>query len=78
MQAGQTLDPAAWNVTTQSYPHPALDSSSLVGNTLGPFLFAANMFGFIVTVSLLPKLLQECKMRVQAELPCCHHADASD
>ena len=42
----------------QSYPHPPLDTSSLVGNVLGPFLFAANMFGFIVTVCRCTSRLQ--------------------
>jgi len=43
-------------VETAGYPHPSLTSKSLVGQILGPFLFASNMFGFVLLVSFLPTL----------------------
>ena len=35
-------------------PHPALDAASLVGQVIGPFLFAASMFSYVPVVRLSP------------------------
>jgi hypothetical protein len=46
--AGGALGEGDWGFAWRDYPHPALGSSSLVGILLGPFLFAAAMFGFVL------------------------------
>lgn len=51
MQAGRELSPDDWEIQTAGYPHPSLTAVSLVGQVLGPFLFASNMFGFVLLVS---------------------------
>lgn len=43
----------SWEVGYKEYPHPAFDSLSVVGATLAPFLFAANMFGFVSQISIM-------------------------
>ncbi|GMH33239.1 hypothetical protein BSKO_01073 [Bryopsis sp. KO-2023] len=40
-----------WDVAYKEFPHPAFETGSVVGSTLGPFLFAANMFGFVIQMS---------------------------
>lgn len=44
-----------WNVAYREYPHPAFDTVSIVASTLGPFLFAANMFGFVSQIGAIVK-----------------------
>lgn len=48
----QPLNVSSWNVIFKEFAHPALGSFSIVGQTLGPFIFAANMFGFVIAVSI--------------------------
>lgn len=38
----------AYNLSTRPYAHPPTDTFSLVGEALGFFLFAANMFAFVM------------------------------
>jgi len=56
-QAGRTedADNLKWEVGYKEYPHPAFETVSIVGATLGPFLFAANMFGFVSQVGTMVK-----------------------
>lgn len=42
-----------WDVAYKEFPHPAFETGSVVGSTLGPFLFAANMFGFVIQMSTM-------------------------
>ena len=49
--AGSSTSKFSWQVSLKDFPHPALDTVTIVGQVLGPFLFAANMFGFVLTVS---------------------------
>ena len=49
--AGRTLAESDWAFSWRDFPHPAFGSDSLVGLLIGPFLFAANMFGFVLVVS---------------------------
>ena len=42
---------ADWTVRLKDFPHPALSTSSLVGQVIGPFLFAASMFSYVPVVS---------------------------
>ncbi len=37
-------------VSLASFAHPAVDNFSVVGIVLAPFIFAANMFGFVLAV----------------------------
>ena len=50
--AGRSL--ADWTVRLKDFPHPALDAASLVGQVIGPFLFAASMFSYVPVVSHPP------------------------
>jgi len=49
----EDADNLRWEVAYKEYPHPAFDTVSIVGSTLGPFLFAANMFGFVSQVGAM-------------------------
>lgn len=42
-----------WSVGYKNYPHPAFETESVVGSILGPFLFAANMFGFVSQMTFI-------------------------
>ena len=46
--AGRSL--SDWSVRLKDFPHPALDAASLVGQVIGPFLFAASMFSYVPVV----------------------------
>ncbi|KAK9805624.1 hypothetical protein WJX72_008643 [[Myrmecia] bisecta] len=48
---GKTLDASAWSVAIRKFPHPVLTTGSVVGQVIGPFLFAANMFAFVLVIS---------------------------
>ena len=50
----QTL--SEWAVRLKDFPHPALSTNSLIGQVLGPFLFAASMFSYVPVVSPSPTL----------------------
>jgi hypothetical protein len=52
-QSGDTAKASslAWEPTLRKFPHPALDSTSVVGFVIGPFIFAACMFSFVTQVS---------------------------
>ena len=39
-----------WTVRLKGFPHPALSANSLVGQVIGPFLFAASMFSYVPVV----------------------------
>ncbi len=41
-----------WTVRLKGFPHPALSANSLVGQVIGPFLFAASMFSYVPVVGL--------------------------
>ncbi|KAL0019978.1 hypothetical protein WJX79_005180 [Trebouxia sp. C0005] len=40
-----------WTVRLKDFPHPALSANSLVGQVIGPFLFAASMFSYVPVIS---------------------------
>lgn len=52
MQNGETAKASSlvWEPTLRKFPHPALDSTSVVGFVIGPFIFAACMFSFVTQV----------------------------
>ena len=64
--AGQVL--SDWTVRLKGFPHPALSTNSIVGQVIGPFLFAASMFSYVPVVSLPPGLLGS-----KSQLP--HHTN---
>ena len=47
-----------WTVRLKGFPHPALSANSLVGQVIGPFLFAASMFSYVPVVGLSRCTLQ--------------------
>lgn len=47
----ETAEKLKWDVGFTEFPHPAFSALSVVGVTLGPFIFAANMFGFVAQMS---------------------------
>ena len=53
LQAGRHFDAADWAVSLASFAHPAVDNFSVIGIVLAPFIFAANMFGFVLAVRSL-------------------------
>lgn len=53
--AGQAL--SDWTVRLKAFPHPALSTNNIVGQVIGPFLFAASMFSYVPAVSLFPASL---------------------
>ena len=50
LQEGRVFSVADWVVSLASFAHPAVDNFSVVGIVLAPFIFAANMFGFVLAV----------------------------
>jgi hypothetical protein len=45
-------DPSAlnWDVSTSQFAHPLVGSVDIIGSAMGPFVFAANMFNFVLLV----------------------------
>lgn len=41
----------AWGVSTSMFAHPTTNSINVVGKAIGGFVFAANMFSFVLVVS---------------------------
>ena len=41
----------AWGVSTSMFAHPTTNSLNVVGKAIGGFVFAANMFSFVLVVS---------------------------
>lgn len=41
----------SWNASVSQFAHPTVGDLNIVGKTLGPFIFAANMFNFVLLVS---------------------------
>lgn len=54
--AGQAL--SDWTVRLKGFPHPALSTNNIVGQVIGPFLFAASMFSYVPVVRLLHHFLE--------------------
>ena len=42
-----------WSVSYKEWPHPAFVTNSVAGTLLGPFLFAANMFGVVTQMNAM-------------------------
>jgi len=40
-----------WNVSYSMFAHPTTQSVNIVGQAIGPFIFAANMFNFVLLMS---------------------------
>ena len=47
----QPGEPFIWQPALARFPHPNLDTQSLLGNVLAAFIFASLMFGFVTQVS---------------------------
>ena len=41
----------SWNVSYSMFAHPTTQSVNIVGQAIGPFIFAANMFNFVLLMS---------------------------
>ncbi len=39
-----------WTVSTSQFAHPTVATINIVGQAMGPFVFAANMFNFVLLV----------------------------
>ena len=46
-------DEIEWSVSYKDWPHPAFVTNSVAGALLGPFLFAANMFGVVTQMNAM-------------------------
>ena len=49
--SGKGDQPLNWDVSVSEYAHPNVGSVNVVGQAMGPFIFAANMFNFVLLVS---------------------------
>ena len=49
-QQGNPEGSFEWNVSYSQFAHPTTDSVNIVGQAMGPFVFAANMFNFVLLV----------------------------
>eukprot|EP00210_Caulerpa_lentillifera_P000918 g888.t1 len=47
------LNDLNWRIAYKDFPHPALDTDSFARSLLGPFLFAANMFGVVTQTNAM-------------------------
>jgi len=52
-QAGLPAEPLGWQVSSSMFAHPTTNSINIVGKVIGGFVFAANMFSFVLVVSHL-------------------------
>ena len=52
LQTGQGGADLGWQVSTSMFAHPTTNSLNIVGQSIGGFVFAANMFSFVLVVSL--------------------------
>jgi ABC-type multidrug transport system ATPase subunit len=62
---GRTLAAADWNVNITEFAHPPVDNYSLEGTLTGPFVFAANMFAFVL---VLGAVVAEREMKLRQAL----------
>ena len=70
--AGQSL--SDWTVRLKAFPHPALSTNNIVGQVIGPFLFAASMFSYVPVVSF-PFALPCCAYsHIVVTTPATYHA----
>eukprot|EP00197_Chlamydomonas_leiostraca_P014447 CAMPEP_0202859992 /NCGR_PEP_ID=MMETSP1391-20130828/1884_1 /ASSEMBLY_ACC=CAM_ASM_000867 /TAXON_ID=1034604 /ORGANISM="Chlamydomonas leiostraca, Strain SAG 11-49" /LENGTH=1190 /DNA_ID=CAMNT_0049539111 /DNA_START=105 /DNA_END=3677 /DNA_ORIENTATION=- len=46
-----TADSLSWFIGLKSFPHPTIATVSVLGQVLGPFVFAACMFSFVTQIS---------------------------
>ena len=65
MAAGLLDEPEelAWGVSTSMFAHPTTNSINVVGKAIGGFVFAANMFSFVLVVSAA---LWLCQLQISA------------
>ena len=66
---------SSWTVRLKDFPHPALNANSIVGQVIGPFLFAASMFSYVPVVSLPTQMLEEYNFRVTDTNQSCSECD---
>lgn len=52
-QAGRAAAAFSYNMSVSQFAHPTTDSINIVGQAIGPFVFAANLFSFVLVVSML-------------------------
>jgi hypothetical protein len=58
----------AWTVALSIFAHPTTTELNVVGSAMGPFVFGANMFTFVILVSLHILLsVPPCEMKLAAE-----------
>lgn len=51
--AGKNLEEFDWDPKLAVFPHPQLRGIGMAGYVLGPFIFAACMFGLVIQVGTL-------------------------
>lgn len=51
VQAGKNVSDFSWSVSTAMFAHPTTTPLNIVGYFMGPFVFATNMFSFVMLVS---------------------------
>lgn len=49
--AGRGAQPLTWNVSFSEFAHPQVLDVNIIGAAMGPFVFAANMFNFVLLLS---------------------------
>lgn len=49
--ASGAATPLGWSASTSQYAHPATSDINIVGQAVGPFVFAANMFTFVLLLA---------------------------
>ena len=54
-----------WVVSLLGFAHPPVSAYSLIGQISAPFVFAANMFGFVLAVSALSSIPAHLNVIVQ-------------
>ena len=52
LQAGKG-SALSWALSLSQFAHPATSSVNIVGQAMGPFVFAANMFAFVMLLAVL-------------------------
>lgn len=60
--AGKTFDAVDWVVSLLGFAHPPVSAYSLIGQISAPFVFAANMFGFVLAITAI---VQERELKLR-------------
>lgn len=51
IESGKPAEDFTWEVSTSQFAHPTTSNINIVGQAMGPFVFAANLFNFVMMLA---------------------------